>query len=51
MGKIKHLMESIKKQQCVFASYRKDSELDTKLSIKLCESMAEKEGISVMENS
>ena len=39
--KIEHLKKSLKKQG-VFASYEKDSELSTKLTFELYESMAEK---------
>ena len=35
VDKIKHLKKSIKKQQGVFTSYKKDSQLVTKLSFKL----------------
>ena len=42
VDKIDHLKRSIKKQQGVFNTYKKDSELVRKLSIKLCECMAEK---------
>ena len=42
MDTIEYLKKSIKKQQGVFTSDKKDSELVTKLSFKLCESMAEK---------
>ena len=40
VDKIEHLKNSIKKQG-VFTPHKKDSELVTKLSFKLCESMAE----------
>ena len=40
--KILYLKKSIKKQQGAYTSYKKDSELTTKLSFKICESMAEK---------
>ena len=39
MGKIEHLKKSVMKQQGVFSSYKKDSELVTKLSFMLCESI------------
>ena len=39
-----HLKKSIKKQQGIFTTNKKDSELVTKLNFKLCESL------SVMEN-
>nr|XP_039250069.1 general transcription factor II-I repeat domain-containing protein 2-like [Styela clava] len=39
---MEHLKKSIEKQQSVFTTYKKDSELVTKLSFKLCECMAEK---------
>ena len=42
MDKIEHLKKSIRKQQSVFTTYKKNSELMTKLSFKLCERMAEK---------
>ena len=38
----KNLKKSIKKEQGVFTTYKKDSELVTKLRFKLCECMAEK---------
>ena len=41
VDKIEHLKKSIKKQQSVFTIYKKDSELVTKLSFKLCECMTE----------
>ena len=40
MDKIEHLKKSIKKQG-VFTTYKKDSELVTKLSLKFCECMAD----------
>ena len=42
VDKIEHLKKSIIKQQGVFTTHKKDSELVTKLSFKLCESVAEK---------
>ena len=51
VDKIEHLIKSIKKQQDVFTSFTNDSELVTNVSFKLCESMARKERLSVMENS
>ena len=42
VDKNEHLKKSIKKQ-VVFTTYKKDSELVTKLSFKFCECMAEKE--------
>lgn len=39
---IEHLKNSIEKQQCVLPTYKKNSEVVTKLSYKLCECMAEK---------
>ena len=41
MNKIEHLKKSIEKQG-VFTTYKKNSELVTELSFKLCECMAEK---------
>ena len=40
--KIEYLKKSIKRRQGVFTTYKKDSELVTKLSFKLCECIAEK---------
>ena len=42
VDKIKHLKKSFEKQQGVFTTYKKNSELVTKLSFKLCECLAEK---------
>jgi len=42
VNKIEHLKKSIEKQQGVFTTYKKNSELVTELSFKLCECMAEK---------
>ena len=42
MDKIEHLKKSIEKQQGVFTTYKKNPELVTKLSFKLCECLAEK---------
>ena len=42
VDKIEHLKKSIKNSKVFLTSYRKYSELVTKLSSKLCESMAEK---------
>ena len=41
MDKIEHLKKSTEKQQSVFTTYT-NSELEIKLSFKLCERMAEK---------
>ena len=43
MDKIEHLKNPLEKQLGAFTSYKKDSELATKLRFKLCESMVEKE--------
>ena len=37
VDKIEHLKKSIDKEQSVFTTYKKNSELVTKLSFKLCE--------------
>ena len=42
VDKIEHLKKSFEKQQGVFTTYMKNSELVTKLSFKLCECLAEK---------
>ena len=42
VDKIEHLKTSIEKQQIDFTTYKKNSELVTKMSFKLCECMAEK---------
>ena len=42
VDKIEHLKKSIKKQQGIFTIYKKNSELGTKVSFKLCEYMTEK---------
>ena len=42
VDKIEHLKKSFEKQQGVFTTYKKNSELVTKLSFKLCECLAEK---------
>ena len=42
VDKIEHLKNFIEKQQVVFTTYKKNSELLTKLSFKLCKYMTEK---------
>ena len=42
VDKLEQMNKTIKKQQGIFTSYKKDSELVTKLSFKICESIAEK---------
>ena len=42
MDKTEHLKNSIEKQQSVFTTYKKNSELLTKLSFKLCKCMSKK---------
>ena len=41
VDKIEHLKTSIEKQQCVFTSYKEDSELVAILNFRPCESMME----------
>ncbi|CAM1308827.1 Uncharacterised protein r2_g1895 [Pycnogonum litorale] len=43
VDKLEQMTKSIKKQQGVFTYHKKDSELVTKLSFKICESIAEKQ--------
>jgi len=42
VNKLEEMTKSLKKQQGVFTDYKKDPELVTKLSFKICESIAEK---------